>query len=183
MAPPVPRKLLQAVERPTPVDAPAARVPRVLPVDARVTAPTERSAALVAAGRAMRCGVASVINRSFVRFALVGLANTVVGYGLIMLLHYGFGAGLVLANVCGYLTGALMSYALNRSFTFASDGPHAQTLPRFGIAVGVCFGLNLLVLKFCISVLALPVAAAQALAMGTYTVAFYLISRYLVFRS
>ena len=49
----------------------------------------------------MRCGVASVINRSFVRFALVGLANTVVGYGLIMLLHFGVGMGLVLANVCG----------------------------------------------------------------------------------
>ena len=106
----------------------------------------------------------------------------VLPYG-IMLQHFGFGTGLVLANVCGYLTGALMSYALNRSFTFASDGLHAQTLPRFGIAVAVCFGLNLLVLKFCISVLALPVAAAQALAMGTYTVAFYLISRYLVFRS
>lgn len=124
-----------------------------------------------------------MIDRSFVRFALVGFTNTVVGYGLIMLLHYGFGAGLVLANVSGYLTGALISYALNRNFTFASDGPHARALPRFGIAVAVCFALNLLVLKFCILVLALPVAAAQAVAMGIYTVAFYLVTRFLVFRT
>lgn len=124
-----------------------------------------------------------MITTSFVRFALVGLANTAVGYGVILLLYYRFETGPVLANVGGYLIGVLLSYVLNRSFTFASHRPHVEALPRFSLAATACFVLNLIVLKFCMSVLTLPVALAQALAVGTYTIAFYLTSRFLVFRT
>lgn len=120
---------------------------------------------------------------SFPRFVLVGMTNTVVGYGLILLLHYGAGVGPVSANIGGYLIGALLSYVLNRRFAFASDRPHTEALPRFGLAVAGCFAINLVVLKICVSVLALPVALAQALAVSAYTVTFYLTCRFLVFRT
>lgn len=120
---------------------------------------------------------------TYLRFVLVGLANTAVGYAVIMLLHYGLGVEPVPANVGGYLIGALLSYTLNRNFTFASNRPHAEALPRFGLAVVVCFLLNLMVLNLCLTVFLLPVALAQALAVCAYTVAFYFASRFLVFRS
>jgi putative flippase GtrA len=120
---------------------------------------------------------------TFIRFALVGLANTAVGYLVIMLLHYGFGVEPVPANVGGYLIGALLSYTLNKKFTFASARPHAEALPRFGLAVVGCFLLNLMVLNLCLTVFLLPVALAQALAVCAYTIAFYFASRFLVFRS
>ena len=123
------------------------------------------------------------MDRSFVRFAMVGLANTAVGYSAILLLHYGFGVGPTLANVGGYMIGALLSYALNRSFTFASDRPHVEALPRFAVTVAICFVLNLLVLKLGLSVLLLPLPLAQALAMASFTIAFYAANRFLVFRS
>lgn len=122
-----------------------------------------------------------MIELSLVRFVLVGLANTAVGYGAIMLFHSGFGIDPVPANVGGYLIGAFLSYMLNRNFTFASARPHTEALPRFGLTVVSCFLLNLLVLKIGLEVFALPVALAQALAVGVYTVAFYLTSRFLVF--
>jgi putative flippase GtrA len=100
-----------------------------------------------------------------------------------MLLHYGLGVEPVPANVGGYLIGALLSYTLNRNFTFASTRPHAEALPRFGLAVVVCFLLNLMVLNLCLTVFLLPVALAQALAVCAYTIAFYFVSRFLVFRS
>jgi len=122
-----------------------------------------------------------VIELPFVRFVLVGLANTAVGYGAIILLHYGFGAEPVPANVGGYLIGALLSYILNRNFTFSCARPHAEALPRFGLTVVSCFLLNLLVLKIGLEVFALPVELAQGLAVGVYTVTFYFTSRFLVF--
>jgi putative flippase GtrA len=124
-----------------------------------------------------------VIDHSFLRFALVGLANTAVGYGVILLLHYGLGAPPRTANAGGYVIGALLSYALNRVFTFGSQRPHGQAMPRFVAAIAACFVLNLLVLEAGLRVLALPVALAQALAMASYTLAFYLVSRYIVFRT
>lgn len=136
---------------------------------------------MVSAGGAILCGLKGMIELPFVRFALVGFANTAVGYGAIMLLHSGFGAEPVPANVGGYLIGAFLSYMLNRNFTFASVRPHSEALPRFGITVVCCFFLNLLVLKIGLEVFALPVALAQALAVGAYTVTFYLTSRILVF--
>lgn len=123
-----------------------------------------------------------MIDHSVIRFGLVGSVNTVVGYAVILLLHYGFGVGPVLANVGGYGTGAALSYWLNRRFTFGSDRPHVQALPRFVAAIASCFALNLVVLEVGVSMLALPVALAQALAMISFTLAFYLVTRFLVFR-
>ncbi len=119
---------------------------------------------------------------SFVRFVLVGLTNTVVGYGIILLLHYGFRIEPIMANLGGYLIGAFLSYTLNRRFTFNSGRPHAEALPRFALAAAGSYLLNLVVLKLCLSVFMLPVALAQALAVSAYTIVFYLISRFLIFR-
>ncbi len=115
------------------------------------------------------------------RFALVGLANTAIGYGVILLLHYGLALQPLLANVGGYVIGGGVSYVLNRRFSFGSDRPHVQALPRFIGAVAISFGVNLLVLRIALTVPGLPVALAQAIAIASYVVVFYLISRYFVF--
>ena len=120
---------------------------------------------------------------TYVRFVLVGLTNTAVGYLVIMLLHYGLDVEPVRANVGGYLIGTLLSYTLNRNFTFVSARPHAEALPRFGLAVVSCFLLNLMVLNLCLAIFLLPVSLAQALAVCAYPIAFYFASRFLVFRS
>lgn len=120
---------------------------------------------------------------TYVRFVLVGLANTALGYLVIILLHYGMGIEPVPANIGGYVIGALLSYTLNKKFTFASARPHTEALPRFGLAVVGCFLLNLMVLNLCLNAFLLPVALAQALAVCAYTIAFYFTSRFLVFRS
>lgn len=38
---------------------------------------------------------------------------------------------LLAASSAGAILGALVNYALNYSFTFASDRPHRQAMPRF----------------------------------------------------
>lgn len=120
---------------------------------------------------------------TFARFLLVGIANTALGYGTILLLHYTLGASPILANAVGYFFGTLLSYTLNRAYTFASTRPHAQALPRFCLTAATSFVLNVMVLELCLTALKLPFALAQAAAICVYTASFYLISRFLVFRS
>lgn len=122
------------------------------------------------------------LSHSFVRFALVGGANTFVGYGVILFSHMVLGLGVVVANVFGYFVGALLSYVLNRAFTFSSDLAHMRAVPRFILTVFACFLLNLLVLRIGMEVFLLPMFASQIFAMISYTLAFYLVSRSFVFR-
>lgn len=119
---------------------------------------------------------------SFVRFAVVGLANTIVGYAAILILQFAVGASPLVANAGGYALGMMLSYSLNKTFTFRSRRSHGQALPRFGAAVAGCYVLNLLTLQFGLSVLGLPAAVAQAFAVASYAAAFYVVSRFLVFR-
>lgn len=119
---------------------------------------------------------------SLVRFAVVGLANTIVGYAAILFLQFAAGASPLVANAGGYALGMILSYSLNKTFTFRSRRSHGHALPRFGAVVAGCYLLNLLTLQLGLSVLGLPAAAAQALAVASYAAAFYFASRLLVFR-
>lgn len=117
-----------------------------------------------------------------IRYLLVGLANTGIGYGCILLLRYGLQWGDLAANAGGYAIGACVSYGLNRSFTFQSQRRHRQALPRFVLAMALCYALNAAVLLGALQWLHWPSFASQALALCAYTVAFFVLSRTLVFR-
>jgi putative flippase GtrA len=119
----------------------------------------------------------------FVRFLLVGLANTAVGYGVILIFQYVFSAGYMVSNACGYAIGALVSYFFNKSFTFKNTRAHGDALPRFLLAVTSAYLINLAALKIAISLLQLPAAIAQGAAILAYTVCFYVISKHFVFRN
>jgi putative flippase GtrA len=117
----------------------------------------------------------------FIRFALVGFVNTAIGYGVILVLYYRLNFPPIIANLGGYLIGAFVSYLLNRSYTFSSNRPHFEAIPRYIATVAFCIGINLFVLHFSLTLLSLNVAIAQALALVTYTIVFYFTSRFLIF--
>ena len=123
-----------------------------------------------------------MISREAIRFGLVGLANTITGYSAIWVLHYVFGINPSISNFLGYVIGGVLSYCLNRTFTFASSRPHSQTIPRFFLAVAFCFLLNLAVLNAALLAFNVPVWLAQGFAVASYTLAFFFISRQFVFR-
>lgn len=122
-----------------------------------------------------------MIDSVLLRFLLVGLANSAIGYAVVMGCHYALGASPLAANAFGYLVGGLVSYLLNRRFTFGSRRTHAEALPLFAACVAACFALNAAVLAFLLRALQLPFPLAQAGAMVAYTGAFYVLNRLVVF--
>jgi putative flippase GtrA len=120
------------------------------------------------------------------RFALVGLANTAVGFGVIMVLQFGFRAPPHLANAGGYAVGFVVSFTLNRRFTFADQGPLGPTAVRFAMAALVAFALNQAVLSVATAWVGHGAGApviAQGLAAVSYTVSLFVLCRLWVFRA
>lgn len=67
----------------------------------------------------------------WLRYALVGLCNSIVGLGLIAILMHGFRWTHTSATLLGNVTGLLFSYGCNRYFTFRDQGKMRRSLLRF----------------------------------------------------
>lgn len=122
-----------------------------------------------------------MIDAKLVRFLLVGVVNTLFGQSVIWFSMWALGFGIVAANALGYGCGIVLSFVLNRNWTFNHDGSQVAALLRF-LAVNACaYVANLLVV---VAVYHLGVSGYVAQLSGApfYTLIGYLGSRFIVFR-
>ena len=75
------------------------------------------------------------------KFLLVGVLNTLVGNGLMFLLYNLAGFSYWPATGLSYALASVMSYFLNRYFTFKYQGSGWGTALRFALNIAVCYGL------------------------------------------
>lgn len=80
----------------------------------------------------------SFFDIKFLKFVAVGILNTVVGTAIMFLsynvLHFGY-----VVSVCAnYAIGSVMSFFLNKYFTFKSSGDIKKEVLRFALNISVC---------------------------------------------
>ncbi len=114
------------------------------------------------------------------RYMLVGCANTLIGLSVIFL-AMALGLSPVPANAAGYAVGLIVSYLLNRRFTFRSRVPLGPGALRYAAVVACAYALNLAILLFALNVLAINAYIAQTFGVGVYFVAVYVGSSLFVF--
>jgi len=114
-------------------------------------------------------------------FSLVGVVNSVVGIGVIVIAGL-VGAGPIPANVLGYAAGLLVSFTLNARVTFHSRAVGRYTVARFLCAFAASFAANLLVVTIAERLLDSHKLLASLAGTPLYIVMFYLLSEYWVFR-
>jgi putative flippase GtrA len=117
------------------------------------------------------------------RFALVGVANTLIGLFAIYFCKWALGLGDATANVCGYVVGLAASFTFNRGWTFGHTGAVLPALMRFLLIFGLAYLLNLATVLVAIRWFNVNSYLAHAIGIVPYTVFFYLGSRYFAFRS
>lgn len=104
------------------------------------------------------------------RFALVGLAGSLVYAALLWSMVEVLAWPAVPASCCAFLLVVAENYLLHRAWTFRSTVPHSQALPGF-IAVGVAgFCINGAVMALGVEWLGLHYLAVQLVAVGTVVV-------------
>lgn len=107
-------------------------------------------------------------------YGLVGLANSVIGCGVIFGLM-ACGVAPVPANAGGYVVGTLASFALNSKFTFgvAASG---RRFGRFLVVAAIAYPVNLSVVVMVLNVFGGP-CAAQAMGIVAYVAIGYIANK------
>jgi putative flippase GtrA len=106
--------------------------------------------------------------RLLARFLAAGIANTAIGFSVIVVLML-IGVVPLLANTAGYAVGLVLSFLLNKQFVFMAGGRPTNELARFIAAFAASFATNLVVLHSLIGSLDVNAYVAQVLAACSYT--------------
>ena len=134
----------------------------------------------------------TIVTGSFARFLVVGVFNTLAGLGTSFLLFNLLELDYWSSTFTGNTVGAVVSFTLNRTFTFRSSVPVRSSWWKFALVTAWCYGLSYglgLGLASWLSPL-LPAAADKLLSNGAilvgngvYTISNYFGHKYVTFRA
>lgn len=117
----------------------------------------------------------------FVRFASVGVLNTVLGLAIIYGLKWGLDWGDAAANLLGYLICIGLGFFLNGRWTFAVPDLGARHLVGYLMVAGAAYLANLLAVLTSIDVLGMPGDVAQLVGVPAFTLTSYVLNKVFVF--
>lgn len=120
--------------------------------------------------------------RQLFAFGVTGLLNTGIGLGVIVALSTLLHFDPLLANLGGYAVGLCVSFVLNRFWTFGKQATGMPVLSFLG-AFAVSYLVNLAVLSAVVRWWPSYHLLGQVAALGSYSVVFFLICRFFVFRA
>ena len=80
-----------------------------------------------------------LFDRTFWKFILVGVANTLFGAAIMFLFYNVLHLSYWISSASNYIFGSILSYVLNRAFTFQNKERSCKTLPRFAVSIGLCY--------------------------------------------
>lgn len=89
--------------------------------------------------------IKQLLDPTFFRFILVGIVNTLVGYGVMFGLYNLAGlhtwgdAGYWISSAANYIVGSVVSFFLNKHFTFRNQEKGAGVVLRFVLNISVCW--------------------------------------------
>ena len=122
-----------------------------------------------------------IIPVSFLRFILVGVANTLVGLGVIWCVKELLWRGNVVSNISGYVVGVTVSFILNKRWTFSFRGDSGAALIRFLTVVIISYVANLLTVLALVRVSGRDSFWFQVCGAVAYSSLFYLGCRWYAF--
>lgn len=126
---------------------------------------------------------------SMLRFLLVGVVNTLVGAGIMFLLYNLAGCSYWLSSAANYVVGGVVSYFLNKYYTFKNTERSWRQVLRFALNVAVCWLLAYGIAKpLALRLLAgfdekIQTNAAMLAGLCLYTALNYLGQRFFAFRA
>lgn len=132
-----------------------------------------------------------------VRFLFVGVLNTIVGYGVTMLVQIilgidifdtdtsveGYTVKLMIANLTGQIIGMIHSYFWNKYFTFRSTSKSAGEIVRFIIVSAAQYGVNVGLESLLTNVFAWSILAAKPVQIVFSTLVGYIGNNFFSFKA
>lgn len=126
--------------------------------------------------------IRSPVSRQFLRFAVVGVVSAVAHFAVLIALRRRFEISAALASTGGFVTGAVVNYALNYRYTFNSSARHYDAFVKFISVALVGLGLNAGIMHLLADRFAVPDLPAQAISMSLVLIWSFTGNRVFTFR-
>ena len=84
---------------------------------------------------------AKFFDATFLRFILVGVVNTLVGTGVMFALYNLAHCSYWFSSAMNYVVGSVVSYFLNKYFTFRRSERDPKMVLRFIVNISVCYAI------------------------------------------
>lgn len=85
--------------------------------------------------------IGKFLDATFLRFLLVGAVNTLVGTGVMFALYNLAHCGYWFSSAMNYIVGSVVSYFLNKYFTFQKTERDPKMLLRFAVNISACYAI------------------------------------------
>lgn len=127
-------------------------------------------------------------DKTFLKFIIVGIINTIVGAGVMFSLYNIFHCSYWASSVMNYVVGSIVSFFLNKYFTFKSKFFSFKEVLYFTVNIAVCFfiayGLAKPFAMYLLNGYSLSVQENTAMFIGMviFTGLNYLSQRFIVFK-
>ena len=89
----------------------------------------------------MRRILSSFFDATFIKFMLVGVVNTLVGIAVMFFCFNVLAWSYWVSSALNYMVGSIVSYLLNKRYTFQQKGNDWHTVWKFIVNVSVCYVL------------------------------------------
>lgn len=83
--------------------------------------------------------IKKLLDRTFWKFILVGIINTIVGTSVMFLCYNAFHMNYWVSSAMNYIIGSIVSYFLNKYFTFQNKQRSWKIVIKFIINISVCY--------------------------------------------
>ena len=123
-----------------------------------------------------------IINQEFGKFIMVGVLNTVINYGVFILLFIAFNLIYFVAGAIGFLSGSVSGFFLNRLWTFKSKIPIARGFLKYLFIQLFCLGAHIITQISVTKILGVPEIYSQLAGIMLTTFLNFFISRAIVFK-
>ena len=127
-------------------------------------------------------------DKTFLRFVLVGIINTAFGTAIMFVFYNVFSLSYWLSSASNYFFGSILSYFLNKYFTFRYKKRDWKVVVRFVVNISACYLIAYGIAKPLIAALMSGFAVsvqenvAMVCGMGLFVVLNYLGQRFFAFK-
>lgn len=80
-----------------------------------------------------------LLDKTFLRFAVVGIINTIVGTTIMFVFYNVFHFSYWVSSASNYIVGSILSFFLNKYFTFQNYNRDVRIVLRFIVNIAVCY--------------------------------------------
>lgn len=80
-----------------------------------------------------------LIDQKLLKFLIVGVINTIFGCGIMFVLYNLFNVSYWISSACNYILGGILSFFLNKHFTFQNKQKSIKQILLFIIILVICY--------------------------------------------